>query len=70
VLDAFLAHPGQVLHRERLVTLALGDDFAGSDRTVDAYIKNLRLKVEDQPHQPRRIETVTGLGYRWAPGAL
>ncbi len=69
LLEAFLAHPGQVLTRERLVALALGDDFSGSDRTVDAHIKNLRLKVEDHPHQPRRIETVTGLGYRWALGA-
>jgi DNA-binding response OmpR family regulator len=65
ILRVLAANPGRVFSRERLIELALGDDFDGFDRTVDAHVKNLRRKIETDPTHPRYILTVHGLGYRF-----
>ncbi|HJW90579.1 MAG TPA: helix-turn-helix domain-containing protein [Anaerolineales bacterium] len=39
--------------------------FPGFDRSIDSHIKNLRRKLEADPNQPRFIETVYGVGYRF-----
>lgn len=59
-------HPGRVFPRERLIEEVMGTEFAGYDRTVDAHIKNLRQKIEPHPKKPRYIQTVFGVGYRFA----
>ncbi len=51
--------PGRVFRRDELARLALGDDFEGLDRTIDAHIKNLRRKVGAEI-----IVTVFGIGYK------
>jgi len=51
--------PGRVFRRDELARLALGDDFEGLDRTIDAHIKNLRRKVGAEI-----IVTVFGVGYK------
>ena len=51
--------PGRVFRRDELARLALGDDFEGLDRTIDAHIKNLRRKVG-----AKIIATVFGIGYK------
>ena len=66
LLAALMRAPGRVFSRAELVTRALGDDFSGSERTVDAHVKNVRKKLaalEDAPE----IETVHGSGYRLVP---
>ena len=45
---------------------ALGMDFEGYERTVDAHIRNLRRKIEDDPGHPRYVKTVYGAGYVFA----
>lgn len=65
ILSVLVQHPQRVFTREELVTLSLGDDFDGFDRTVDTHIKNLRLKIEQDPKQPKLILTVFGVGYRF-----
>ena len=45
---------------------ALGPDYDGYDRTIDAHVKNLRQKIESDPRAPRYVQTVHGLGYRFA----
>jgi DNA-binding response OmpR family regulator len=45
-----------------------GAGHAGTPRTVDNFIARLRTKIEDDPTQPRHIETVRGVGYRFNPG--
>ncbi|HEB75003.1 MAG TPA: response regulator transcription factor [Nitrospirae bacterium] len=57
--------PGQVFTRVQLVNAILGYDFEGYDRTVDAHIKNIRHKIEDDPRNPVYIKTVYGVGYRF-----
>jgi DNA-binding response OmpR family regulator len=59
LLTALAKSPGRVYRRDELARLALGDDFDGLDRTIDAHIKNLRRKVGAE-----RIATVFGIGYK------
>lgn len=66
VLQALACHPGKVLTREILVEKALGYTFEGYDRSIDAHIKNIRRKIEDDPKDPEFIQTVYGVGYRFA----
>jgi DNA-binding response OmpR family regulator len=54
-----------VQDRETLLRLAWGDDYDGTARTVDNFIRALRAKLEDDPENPRHIVTVRGLGYRF-----
>jgi DNA-binding response OmpR family regulator len=63
LLVYFLRFPAQVLRRERLLRNVWGYESAGDTRTVDVHVRWLRGKIEADPNQPRRIETVRGLGY-------
>jgi DNA-binding response OmpR family regulator len=65
MLITLVGHPAKVFTRDELVTLVLGEDFDGYDRTVDTHIKNLRQKIEPEPKNPRYILTVHGVGYRF-----
>lgn len=65
LLELFMKHPHQVFPREQLIEQALGFDFAGYDRTIDAHVKNLRKKIEATPKSPTLIVTVFGAGYKW-----
>ena len=51
--------------RDELITMALGDDFDGFERTIDTHIKNLRQKIEDDPKSPVYLLTIHGIGYRF-----
>ncbi len=65
-LLAFLVrHPGHVFSAERLLETVWGYERAVDARTVPVHIRSLREKLEEQPSQPRRIETVRGVGYRF-----
>lgn len=60
-----LKYPRKAFTRDELITLALGDDYEGFDRTIDVHIKNLRQKIETDPKRPQYILTVHGVGYRF-----
>lgn len=64
ILIALTAVPGRVYSRFELINRVRGHEFNGYERTVDSHIKNLRRKLEADPHQPCVIETVLGGGYR------
>lgn len=65
-LFAILAqHPGQTFSREQLLDRLHGVSFEGFARSIDAHIKNLRRKVEDDPSEPRYVLTVYGIGYKF-----
>jgi DNA-binding response OmpR family regulator len=57
-------HAGMVLSREQLLERVWGYGYLGDGRLVDAHIRRLRTKVEDDPSNPTLITTVRGLGYR------
>ena len=56
--------PGRVFRRDELAQQALGEDFEGLDRTIDAHIKNLRRKLGPDRETPPQIVTVFGIGYK------
>ena len=65
LLAELIRHKGAVLTRDLLLQRVWGFDFAGDTRTVDVHIRGLREKIEQDPANPQRIETVRGLGYRF-----
>jgi two-component system alkaline phosphatase synthesis response regulator PhoP len=65
LLQCLAEHPGQIFSRLQLVNIILGYDFEGYDRTIDAHIKNIRHKIEEDPREPSYIKTVYGVGYRF-----
>ena len=67
LLVALARRPGRVLTREVLLDEVWGYDFLGDSRLVDVAIQRLRAKIEDDPAEPRLIQTVRGAGYRAAP---
>ena len=68
LLCEFADHPNVVLSRDQLLERVWGYDYLGDSRLVDAHVRRLRVKIEDQPDEPRIILTVRGLGYRLIPG--
>jgi DNA-binding response OmpR family regulator len=63
-----MMQPGRVFSRMQLLESLQGVAYEGYERTIDAHIKNLRAKIEDDPRHPRYIETVFGVGYRFRKG--
>jgi two-component system alkaline phosphatase synthesis response regulator PhoP len=65
LLAALVRQPGRIFTREQLLEAVHGVAFDGYDRSVDSHVKNLRRKIEPDPRQPRYIQTVYGVGYRF-----
>lgn len=66
LLRVLASRPGFVFSRSRLLERVWGEDYFGSDHVVDVHVANLRKKIEEDPASPRYIETVRGVGYRFA----
>ena len=66
ILLALARTPDTVLSKEGLVEKAWGAEFVGETSSITVFIKKLRDKIEDDPSDPRIIETVWGFGYRLA----
>jgi DNA-binding response OmpR family regulator len=60
----FADHVGAVLSRDQLLERVWGYEYLGDSRLVDAHVRRLRVKIEDQPDEPRLIVTARGIGYR------
>jgi two-component system alkaline phosphatase synthesis response regulator PhoP len=67
LLTYFVRNRGTVLTRDQLLHNVWGYDYAGDTRTVDVHVRWLREKIEEDPANPRLIQTVRGVGYvfRW-----
>lgn len=63
LLQTLASSPQRTFTRDELVSRALGYQFEGYERSIDAHIKNLRQKLEDDPKQPCFLKTVYGVGY-------
>ncbi|MCB0245884.1 MAG: response regulator transcription factor [Anaerolineae bacterium] len=66
LLRTLMENQGHAFTRAELIEQALGYTYDGLDRTVDSHIKNLRRKIEVDPANPIYIQTVYGVGYRFA----
>jgi DNA-binding response OmpR family regulator len=60
------AQPGRVFTRSQLLEAVHGVADESYERAIDAHVKNVRRKLEPQPHEPRFVQTVHGVGYRFA----
>ncbi len=65
LLEYLMTHPDELLNRDRLLDAVWGWDYPTGTRTVDTRIAELRRALDDDPMQPRYIETVPGQGYRF-----
>ena len=67
ILVVLARQPRRVFSRLQIMEQAQGSAFEGYERTIDAHIKNLRIKLELDPKHPVLIQTVFGLGYKLEP---
>lgn len=65
IMKLFLSNPGKALAREDILAEVWGRKYDGELKIVDVNIRRLRLKVEDDPNDPKFITTVWGYGYKW-----
>jgi two-component system alkaline phosphatase synthesis response regulator PhoP len=65
LLAVFIRHRGKVLSRDKLIEEAWGHGIFITERAVDYHVLNLRRKIEPEPAQPRYLQSVRGLGYRF-----
>jgi DNA-binding response OmpR family regulator len=65
VLLYLAQRPEVVISRSQMIQNVLGYEFEGYDRVIDAHIKNIRHKIEEDPQEPLFIRTVYGAGYKF-----
>jgi DNA-binding response OmpR family regulator len=65
VLFTLASHPDRIISRGELIQQALGYQFEGYERSIDAHVKNIRQKIQDDPKKPSFILTVYGVGYKF-----
>jgi two-component system alkaline phosphatase synthesis response regulator PhoP len=70
LLATLAQNPGQTFTRAQLLNRLHGVAYDGYDRSIDAHIKNLRRKLEEDPSNPQYVLTVFGVGYRFADEVL
>jgi len=69
LLQALAGQPGRIFTRSQLLDAVHGVAIESYERAIDAHIKNIRRKLEPVPHEPRYIQTVYGVGYRFSDEA-
>jgi phosphate regulon transcriptional regulator PhoB len=66
LLHHLASHPGMVFSRDQLLDRVWGNDRSVTQRSVDVYIRRVREKIEEHPQDPIYLQTVHGVGYRFA----
>lgn len=66
LLATLVREPGRIFTRAQLLDAVRGVAFESYERAIDAHIKNIRKKIEPDPHEPRYILSVYGVGYKFA----
>ncbi len=66
LLATLMSAPGRAFSRLDLLESIQGDAYDGYQRTIDVHVRNLRTKIEPDPSHPRYVESVYGVGYRFA----
>lgn len=65
IIELFFTKPGEALSRTDILNKVWGTDYFGEEKIVDVNIRRLRMKVEDEPSEPRHLMTIWGIGYKW-----
>jgi DNA-binding response OmpR family regulator len=66
ILSLLAAHPGWVYSRQQIMQQLWDGDFYGETRSADVHIQRIRKKIEPDPKNPRYLQTVRGMGYKFA----
>lgn len=65
IVEYFFSNVGAALSRTDILNRVWGKKYFGEEKVVDVNIRRLRMKVEDEPSNPKHLVTVWGLGYKW-----
>lgn len=65
IMELFISHPNAALERVEILSKVWGEDYYGDVKIVDVNIRRLRMKIENDPSKPERIQTIWGYGYKW-----
>lgn len=65
LLEVLIKNKGKILRREMLLDKIWGYEYIGETRTVDVHIRYLRKKIEEDDKNPKLVETIRGVGYRF-----
>ena len=63
LLELFVTNPDKVYPRDELLKIIWGSDYPGDARTVDVHVRRLREKIEENPSEPKYVQTKWGMGY-------
>ena len=64
LLEFLMRNSGRVLTRNQLIDRVWGGDYFGDTKTLDVHVKRLRSKIEEDPANPKMLQTIRGLGYK------
>lgn len=65
IMEYFFSNPGKAIDRTEILDQVWGKGYFGQEKIVDVNIRRLRVKIEDEPSEPKHIITVWGMGYKW-----
>ena len=65
ILEYFMNNQNTALDRSSILTHIWGENYFGDDKIVDVNIRRIRMKIEDEPSNPKYISTIWGFGYKW-----
>lgn len=65
ILEYFIRHKDNAVDRRTLLNKIWGESYYGDDKIVDVNIRRIRMKIEEDPSDPKYIRTVYGFGYKW-----
>ena len=68
ILEYFMNNQNTALDRSSILTHIWGENYYGDDKIVDVNVRRIRMKIEDEPSNPRYIQTIWGFGYKWTAG--
>lgn len=65
IMEYLFSNYGQPIDRSKILNRVWGDEYYGEEKIVDVNIRRLRMKIEEEPSEPKHIITVWGRGYKW-----
>ena len=65
MMEYFFTNPGAALSRTDILNCVWGSEYFGEEKIVDVNIRRLRIKIEDEPSNPKNLITIWGIGYKW-----
>lgn len=68
IIEYLFTNPDTPLERNDILTRVWGESYFGEEKIVDVNIRRLRMKIEDEPSNPKHLLTVWGMGYKWCTG--